>query len=304
MKLRLLAILLLFLFVTLSGSAQQEATYTVTFTSNWSQATHPHPSGNLPNGAHWSKLVGAVHNENVNFLAPGELASEGVERIAEQGVNTEFFEEVTTAINQNNALSMIDGDNLNTALGQIVISEISSTKDFPLITLMSMIAPSPDWLIAIHDISLVDENDDWKESISIDLYPYDSGTDSGTDYMSSNNDTNPAEPIANVQGVFPFSNEIIGNIEIELNEIVLDIEDQTALAFSLQPNPASESLSILSSQNITEVSIFNALGVKVLEVNNLNQSEISLDIGQLASGLYLVAATAEDQTDVRRLIVN
>jgi hypothetical protein len=37
---------------------------------------------------------------------------------------------------------------------------------------------------------------DWIETATIDLYAYDAGTDSGLDYTSSNQDTNPQDPIA------------------------------------------------------------------------------------------------------------
>ncbi|MBT8262857.1 MAG: hypothetical protein KJO05_08545 [Bacteroidia bacterium] len=63
--------------------SQSEATYSINYTSTWSETTHPHPGGNFPASAHYSKLVGATHNDQVVFLEMGSLATPGIEDIAE-----------------------------------------------------------------------------------------------------------------------------------------------------------------------------------------------------------------------------
>jgi len=57
-----------------------------------------------------------------------------------------------------------------------------------------MIAPSPDWFIAVKNLSLFN-GEDFIESVTVDGILYDAGTDSGLDFISENDDTNPAEPI-------------------------------------------------------------------------------------------------------------
>ena len=83
--------LLIALLLGFLGMAQSTATYDVTFTSNWSQTTHPHSSGSLPANAHWSKLVGVTHDATISFWELGALASPGIEDVAELGNNTVFF---------------------------------------------------------------------------------------------------------------------------------------------------------------------------------------------------------------------
>ena len=249
---------LLFLSISLlsiHSNAQGEATYSLTFTSNWTQAAHPHPSGNLPGNAHWSKLVGATHNSDVVFLEMGGTATQGVENIAETGSNTVFYTEVDAAIAANYAGALVDGDDLPTAEGQININEITTTEDYPLLTLLSMIAPSPDWMIAVNSVSLVDVNGDWIDEINIDLYPYDAGTDSGVDYTSPNLDTNPQDPISSLQGVAPFSNEIIGTLTISLEEVVLGINEVASNQTVLFPNPASDKVTISNATILETVTI-------------------------------------------------
>lgn len=283
--------------------AQSEATYSITFTSNWTQAAHPHPSGNLPGNAHWSKLVGATHNNQVVFWELGGLATQGVEDIAELGSNTVFFSEVNSAITANYANTLIDGDDLPSAEGQIVITDIVTTEDYPLLTLLSMIAPSPDWMVAINSIPLLDTNGDWIDNIDIDLYPYDAGTDSGVDYTSPDMDTNPQEPISSAQGVAPFSNEIMGSINITLEDVILGVEDSAKHEAVLFPNPANKTVTISSSNSLQSVSIYNILGSEILTVNDINATSQQIDISALPSGIYLVKAqNASNNISVKRLV--
>jgi len=58
-----------------------------------------------------------------------------------------------------------------------------------------MVAPSPDWFVGVHGLSLLD-GDEFVNSMVVDLRVYDSGTDSGTLYTSDDEDTVPASPIS------------------------------------------------------------------------------------------------------------
>jgi len=302
MKKKLL-LLLSICFFPVYSYAQSEANYTVTFTSNWTQTAHPHSSGNLPGNAHWSKLVGATHNDQVVFVEMGGLASPGVEDIAELGSNTIFFSEVNGAIALNHANFIIDGDDLPTAEGQIIINDIITTEDYPLLTLLSMIAPSPDWMIAMNSLSLLDINGEWIDEIIINLYPYDAGTDSGVDYTSPNMNTDPQEPITSKQGMTPFSNEILGSITITLEGVILEVEDVTLIDTVLFPNPANKKITISNSTLLQEIHIYNALGTEVLMVNDVRSNSQQIDISKLPSGIYLVKVVdISNTTSVKRLV--
>jgi len=297
--------LLLFSIALLSvhSYGQSEATYSVNFTSNWTQTAHPHSSGSLPSNGHWSKLVGATHNSDVVFLEMGGTATQGVENIAETGSNTVFYTEVDAAIAANYASALVDGDGLATAGGQININEVITTEDYPLLTLLSMIAPSPDWMIAVNSVSLVDGNGDWIDEITIDLYPYDAGTDSGVDYTSSDVDTNPQDPISSLQGVTPFSNEIIGTLTITLEGVVLGTDDITSAQTVLFPNPVNDKVTISNANNLETVTIYNVLGAEVMQQNNINSKSIQLDLSSLTSGVYLVKVLNDTNSEgVRRLV--
>jgi len=278
---------LLLLVNSFSFSQTSIATYTIIFNSNWSNTTHP--SSNFPDNAHWSKLVGATHNENIVFIEAGQLASEGVENVAELGNNALFFSEIDNAINNGFANQIIDGDDLPTPLGTITISNIVTTEEFPLLTLISMIAPSPDWIMTINNISLLGGNGEWLDELTLEVYPYDAGTDSGTDYNSLNNNTNPKEPITSLQGVASFSYEIIGTITISIENVVLRNENFQKDTISIYPNPARNFTTISNfNSKIRSLEVFNILGerVKVIKLNNA--SDYRLNLSEYSNGIYLI----------------
>ena len=71
-----------------------------------------------------------------------------------------------------------------------------------MVTLVSMIAPSPDWFVGVHGLALL-EDAMWKDEIVVQLFAYDAGTDSGVTYASANQATDPPVVIARIQ-VSPF----------------------------------------------------------------------------------------------------
>lgn len=46
-----------------------------------------------------------------------------------------------------------------------------------------MFGPSPDWVVGVSGLNLCETDCTWKNSIDIDLYPWDAGTDNGITYM-------------------------------------------------------------------------------------------------------------------------
>ncbi len=298
-------IIFLILISSFSLYSQSSANYTITFTSNWSEVTHPHPTNNFPSNAHWSKLVGATHNENITFLEMEQNATPGIEDVAELGENTIFFEEINLAIDEGSSNQLIDGDNLPSSLGTIIIEGLITTEEFPLLTLVSMIAPSPDWMIAINSISLLDINGDWINEITIDLYPYDAGTDSGIDYDSSNMDTNPQELITSIQGVSPFSTETIGTITILLEDIILSNTDfENKKAVSVFPNPSKDLINVsISNSQIKSIEIFNILGEKTTSLQLQNVSNTEVDLSNLNSGVYVLSILdTSNKTTLKKII--
>ncbi len=69
------------------SSGGDSASYRPTFQGAWTRAITP---GGVPGSAHFSPLIGAVHNDRVTFWEPGGRASRQVERVAELGIQRDL----------------------------------------------------------------------------------------------------------------------------------------------------------------------------------------------------------------------
>ncbi|MFI4871966.1 MAG: spondin domain-containing protein [Phycisphaerales bacterium JB061] len=183
----------------LSAAQSSTAQYVVTFDVHWDNATH---AGAFPPNAHFSPLVGAVHNESVAFWEPGGIATNGIEIMAETGATNTLRGEVNNAIAAGTALEVVTGP--GTGAPDQVTTTFEANSDMHLLTLVTMIAPSPDWFVGTHGLNLRDDSG-WIDEITIELDAYDAGTDSGPDFTSRNADVTPHEPITNISGQPPFA---------------------------------------------------------------------------------------------------
>lgn len=182
------------------------AIYQVTFASTWSEETHP----GFPAGAHFSPLIGATHSLSANFWMSGTLASPGIEQMAETGGTSILRDEINAA--DDAVLETISGASLGASPAEVIIPQIAVDQEHSLVTLVTMIAPSPDWFVGVHDLSLQDGEGNWQDSVVVTLYPYDAGSDDGTDYTSPDAEADPHQPIRSMQGESPFSSEPIGTL--------------------------------------------------------------------------------------------
>lgn len=181
-----------------ASANEQTATYKLTFDSVWSASTHPN---SFPPSPHFSGLVGGTHNSSVTFWEEGGIASNGIEVMAETGAKSTLISEVNAAIGSGTAGEVISGPGIGLSPGSAEVT-FTISQDFPLATVVTMIAPSPDWFVGVSGLPLFN-GQVWEDEVVVSLQPYDSGTDSGMNYTSPNMNTNPHEPIFEITG-FPF----------------------------------------------------------------------------------------------------
>jgi hypothetical protein len=77
------------------------------------------------------------------------------------------------------------------------------------------------------------------------------------------------------------------------------------LEFDIFPNPSRGTFSIAnqSLKGITKVEIFNAKGQSIVNKNSLATDFNSIDLGSVASGVYLVKVIAGNQIKSKKLII-
>ena len=74
-------------------------------------------------------------------------------------------------------------------------AEIDVSQSYPLVTLVSMIAPSPDWFVGVSAVPLYQDGR-WADERRFDLDPWDAGTDGGITFLSPDLPLVPRGPIA------------------------------------------------------------------------------------------------------------
>ena len=191
-SLAVVAAVLLGVTCTMADTAAGDARYRVTFRATWSADTHP---TNFPGNPHFSGLVGATHDENTRIWQRGEVASDGIELMAETGGKSRLLAEIAELVEAGNAHGELSGGGLSTSPANVSL-EFDIVSSHPFVTLVSMLAPSPDWFVGVAGLALLAEDGTWKEREEVTLRLYDAGTDDGTRFTSANADSDPPQPIS------------------------------------------------------------------------------------------------------------
>ena len=234
-------------------AAQSTATYEVTFESSWSATTHP---DGFPSNPHFSGLIGGTHDATATFWAEGETASTGIKNMAETGSKSALGSEVDIAIKRGSAEAMLSGGGISPSPGVRRLT-FSLSEAYPLVTLVSMLAPSPDWFVGVGGLRLLEQGA-WVDTLVVDLFTYDAGTDSGTTYTAANQATNPPQPIAKIETV-PF----LVNAEVPpvgtFTFILQSVEEPTAVEEPLSDLPETHLLSAAYPNPFTPQTVFTLI---------------------------------------------
>ena len=98
----------------------------------------------------------------------------------------------------------------------MTLNDVVVTTAHPRVTLVTMIAPSPDWFVGVSGLSLLDASGNWLPSHEVKLYPWDAGTENGDEFSLSNPTTSPQGLITSIGGTGKFSTESIATLTFTL----------------------------------------------------------------------------------------
>ena len=189
------------LLIVIAGSSvlADTATYRVDIENTWSTTTHP---GLFPFEAHFSWFGGGTHNSNVDFWSVGEVASPGMVQMAETGFTMDLRAEmnaerqngnVDVDINQNHWFCPVETTASN--CGDLSF-ELEVDSAHPLVTLVSMLGPSPDWFVGVDGLSLrTGTGTNWQNQVVAEMVPYDGGTRDANVFALFGPRTTPPDPI-------------------------------------------------------------------------------------------------------------
>jgi len=167
--------------------ATTTARYRVTLVLEWSAATHPNT---LPPGWHTSPAVLASHSGTGDLFQLGDFATSGFESMAETGSTSTLQAELA-------ANSTVSGVDVGSPINQNGTDtlEVTATQSERLLSLVTMLAPSPDWFVGLSAVELFSDGK-WVDRVELDLGSYDAGTDNGATFTASDADTQPRLPIS------------------------------------------------------------------------------------------------------------
>jgi len=178
-------------------AAAGPARYQVTFSSRWTAADHPleYPAPEYLGlaVAHFSGIIGASHKAGYSLFAEGSKPSPGLERLSEMGKHDPLNDEIAAAIKSGQALAMVESTEPLKDHSKTETADVAVDTEHSRVSLVAMIAPSPDWFAGVSDVNLM-ENGGWVASKTVDVQPYDSGGDNGTTYFADDVDANPKQP--------------------------------------------------------------------------------------------------------------
>lgn len=296
-----------------SRVAAGTAVYQVTFQSTWSQATHPvdFPSSN----AHFSGLIGGTHSDQVSFWNLGALASTGIKDMAELGSKTPLRQEVEAAIGAGTANAVLSGGAIAVSPGSVAMT-FQMDDAFPYVTLVSMLAPSPDWFVGVSGLNLR-ANGAWISQVVVPLIAHDAGTDSGPTYASPNQVTMPPVPIAEIDYGPLAANNMVGTFTFDLTAILgvpEGLPGQGHLAL-LGPNPLHETTRFqiqVPSGRAADLTVYGVGGQRVRTLfrgETSGQAQVVSwngrdDHGALVpAGMYFVALRGDGFRQLTRRVV-
>jgi len=170
------------------GDAANTACYQVQLVGQWKAADH----GALPGGAHFTSPVIASHSDAYSLFKAGEsYASAGLELLAERGKTATLINEMA-GDNGVKCRTTMSGFSSPTAQAS---ANITLTTSHALISLASMVAPTPDWFLGVGGLSVLDEAGAFRDDLSADVHTYDAGTEEGSGFSLSNAATEPPEAV-------------------------------------------------------------------------------------------------------------
>ncbi len=235
------------------AQAPSMVTYEVRIDATWSATTHP---GAYPTNAHFSPPIGALHKNTSRLWENGGMATNGIEVMAETGATGPLTTEIQNLIAAGEAGSVLTSS--PPATPGVRTFQFTVSEDFPMVSLVSMIAPSPDWFVGVDSLPLM-QNGQWVDRI-VTLPAWDAGTDMGMQFTSPDMDMVPSAPISLIQhGPFLVNNPLgtmtFTRIEIGTNYCGPAVPNSTGMSAQIDAfgsGMAGESLTLAADSMPTD----------------------------------------------------
>ena len=198
--------------MTMSKCMNKTAKYKVTF-YNFLSGTNANFTGKIPeDGLVFSPLTAISHSIRASFLAEYGYATPQVELVCETGDNNALITKAKNLAMFTDLVYTVTGSEGPVISGEAPPSlyvEVSCEQ--PMITALSMIAPSPDWIVQVSNMNM------YTDGMFLDyragpLFAWDCGTDDGGEFTAPADASldKPSEPQLNIVPLYKDSTDRFG----------------------------------------------------------------------------------------------
>ncbi|KAJ8910011.1 hypothetical protein NQ315_014437 [Exocentrus adspersus] len=164
--------------------ACDEAKYEMAFEGKWTRNTHPRHFPVDQWSTKFSDIIGASHQFNHAFWNYERMATEGLKELAEAGSTRTLESELKN--NSEHIRTIIKARGLQYPyITKSTYAVFRVDNKNHLVSLVSKITPSPDWIVGVANLELCNEDCTWEEYRTLNLYPWDAGTNDGLKYDTS-----------------------------------------------------------------------------------------------------------------------
>ncbi|KAK1130238.1 hypothetical protein K0M31_018377 [Melipona bicolor] len=150
----------------------------------------------------FSDVIGASHTVDYRFWKYDGLASAGLKKLAELGSTRALESELKNQSKKIRTIIKARGISYPNITGK-TFAVFRVDRKHHLMSLVSTIDPSPDWIVGVSGLELCLDNSSWIEHKELNLYPYDAGTNDGITYLSLGSPTEPQEFIHRITSSYP-----------------------------------------------------------------------------------------------------
>lgn len=172
------------------AEAEETIRYRVEISLDWSAESFPL---DYPADAHFSPAVGIAHDSRYVLFRDGDTASSGLGLIATNGRSSVLEAELAEARRRGPVADVVIGKALDTGTGAIGF-DIELSERHPQLSVVTMLAPSPDWFVGDAGIALHDEAG-WIDHLVLPLWVWDAGVDDGPGYNSPDSPVQPRQSV-------------------------------------------------------------------------------------------------------------
>ncbi|XP_077493163.1 spondin-1-like isoform X2 [Amblyomma americanum] len=183
--------------------ACDEAKYEMTFEGLWSRYTHPKGFPDNEWLTHFSDIIGASHAADFKMWEYEGFASEGVKSVAEHGATKKLESELKAESGKIRTIVKARGLWYPNVNGK-TFAVFRVDKKHHVMSVLSMLGPSPDWIVGVSSLELCLKNCSWITEKTMNLYPWDAGTSEGVTYVIGQREaTSPQQRIQKITSSHP-----------------------------------------------------------------------------------------------------